>query len=433
MANQTTLTFAGDADKLEKASKDAEKAISGVGDQAKSSAQDFDNAGKSGADLTDRIGKLGAGVDGASTAIDDASGILQGWIDLQNQSYERSQKQARAANDVAQAQEDLNQAYRDGKQAAIDADQAAVDLQQAQLDQKNATKALADAIKEHGRNSAEARQAGIDLAQTGVDIKQAQEDAAQATRDASQANIDAKSAQLDLNDAQREAAPPDVQKWSDQLGAFAPVLQGITGIVGLYTAAQWALNSATLAWPVVWIIAAIAAVIAIIILIVKHWDTVKKAGSVAWNAIKAAAANTWEFLKKIPGWLGDAFKGIAKAITWPFRTAFNFIADAWNHTIGGLQFSIPSWVPGIGGNSFGVPNIPHFHTGGVVPGGPGSEMLAVLQGGEKISHDTGGGSSDNFIPIGSDGSQLGDLLVQLIAAAVARKGGRPGQLGLRTA
>jgi hypothetical protein len=260
---------------------------------------------------------------------------------------------------------------------------------QARLDQANALKAYNKAVKEHGKNSAEARQAEIDLKQAGVDVKQAQEDAAQATRDGSQASIDATTAQLDLNDAQREAHPSDLSKWSSQLETITPLLQGMVGIVGLVTAAQWAWDAAMDANPIGLIIVGIGALIAGIVLLVKHWDVVKKAGAVAWGWIKDAASNAWNFIKKIPGWIGSAFKAIGSFITAPFRKAFNGISDAWNSTIGQLSWTVPGWVPGIGGNSIGVPHLPHFHQGGDVPGPPGAELLAVLQGGERVTSRAG--------------------------------------------
>lgn len=80
------------------------------------------------------------------------------------------------------------------------------------------------------------------------------------------------------------------------------------------------------------------------------------------------------------------FRGIGEGIVSAFKWAFNFVADIWNNTVGRLQFSIPSWVPGIGGNSFGVPRISKFHTGvNTVPGQPGTEMVAMLQAGERVS------------------------------------------------
>ena len=45
---------------------------------------------------------------------------------------------------------------------------------------------------------------------------------------------------------------------------------------------------------------------------------------------------------------------------------FNAIAKVWNNTVGKLSFKIPSWVPGIGGKGFDVPNIPMLANGGIV-------------------------------------------------------------------
>lgn len=417
--NTLTLDFAGDATKLQKAAKQASSAVEDVGSSAKDAGEDFSKSEKSSATFTDKIGKLGAGISGMSDAVDQAGGLLSDFNQLQNAGYERAQKLARANVDVKQAQEDLNQALRDGSQAAIDADQAEVDLKQARLDQANALKAYNDAVKQHGRNSAEAQQASIDLAQAGVDVKQAQEDQAQATRDASQATIDAKTAQLDLNDAQREAHPTDLSKFADQLDSVTPLLQGLIGIVGLVTAAQWAWNAAQFASPTTWIVAGIVALIAVVVLLVKHWDKVKKAGAAAWGWIKTAASNTWDFLKKIPGWIGQAFAKIADVISWPYRKAFNLIADAWNNTIGRLSWTVPGWIPGIGGNTISVPNLPHFHTGGMVPGAPGSEMLAVLQAGERVIPASGSAAEMVHVVVTIDR----DVLVDAYAKGTRRRFG----------
>lgn len=420
MGNTMTLEFAGDATKLQRAGKQATGAIDDVGTAAKTSGDDFKKAGTESVSYTDKIGKLGAGISGMTDAIDVAGGSLQAIIDIQSAGKQKAAALARANLDVAQAQEDYNQALRDGKQAAIDSDQAEVDLEQARLDQATALKEYNTAVKEHGRNSAEARQAQIDLKQAGVDVKQAQEDAAQATRDASQANIDAKGAQLDLNDAMTEAHPPELQGWADKLNLLSPLLSAVVGVVGLVTAAQWAWNASLLASPVTWIVLGIAAVIAGIVLLVKNWDTVKRAGAAAWDWIKKAASNTWTFLKKIPGWLGTAFKGLASVLTWPFRTAFNAIADLWNNTVGRLSFSVPGWVPGIGGKGFSVPNIPKFHSGvDSVPGPPGSEMLAVLQAGERVTPAGGGGGDVVHVVVKIDR----DTLIEATTKGVRRRGG----------
>lgn len=382
--NTLTLEFAGDASKLQKAAKQSESAVEDVGKSATSAGDDFNKASKESSGFTDKIGKLGSGVTGMTDAIDSASGVLGAFNDIQNQGYEKAQRLARATVDVRQAQEDLNQAQRDGKQAEIDLGQAHVDLAQAQLDSKNAHDAYLKAVKKSGANSREAQQALIDYQQTAVDVRQANEDAAQATRDASQASIDATSAQLDLNDAQREAHPSDLSNWASQLETIAPLMQGMVGIIGLVTAAQWLWNIAMDANPIGLIILGIGALIAGIVLLVKNWDWVKRVGAAAWEYIKYGAEKAWNFIKKIPGWIGGAFKSIVSFITAPFRKAFNGIADAWNNTIGRLSWTVPGWIPGIGGNTISVPHLPKFHTGGVVPGVAGQEVPIMALAGEEV-------------------------------------------------
>lgn len=124
--------------------------------------------------------------------------------------------------------------------------------------------------------------------------------------------------------------------------------------------------------------------------IVKHWGAVS-------DGFHTAAIT-----------LGNIAIDAANAILWPFRQAFNAIADIWNNTIGGLSFHIPDWVPGIGGKGFTVPKIGHwdaiaaisngsgapasggrgsktrFADGGFVPGRPGQPVDAVVHGGELI-------------------------------------------------
>jgi hypothetical protein len=51
-----------------------------------------------------------------------------------------------------------------------------------------------------------------------------------------------------------------------------------------------------------------------------------------------------------------------------FKTIFNGIASVWNNTIGKFSFKVPSWVPGIGGKGFDMPDIPMLANGGIVTG-----------------------------------------------------------------
>ena len=40
----------------------------------------------------------------------------------------------------------------------------------------------------------------------------------------------------------------------------------------------------------------------------------------------------------------------------------------WNNTVGKLNFKLPSWIPGIGGLGFSMPQIPMLANGGIVTG-----------------------------------------------------------------
>ncbi|MDM4721161.1 hypothetical protein QTQ03_16710 [Micromonospora sp. WMMA1363] len=353
---------------------------------------DFGRAAKQSSGLTDRMAKLGNIVDGASTAIGDAAGTMQALADIETSTARKAAEHARALNDLEQAQADVNQALIDGKQATLDVGQAHLDAEQAVLDAETAQQEYNEAVKEHGKNSAEARQASLDLRQAQEDLKQANLDVEQATQDATQATIDAESAQLDANEAMMAANPPDLQKWADQMNLVAPLLQGLVGVVALVTAAQWAWNAAQLASPVTWIIIGIVALVAAIILIATKTDWFARAWRASWKWIKDAASGAWNFIRRIPGWTASAFGKIASVISWPYRMAFNLISTAWNSTVGRLRWTVPSWVPKVGGNSISAPRLPKFHSGGKVPGPPGSEMLAVLQAGETVTPaGTGGG------------------------------------------
>lgn len=128
-----------------------------------------------------------------------------------------------------------------------------------------------------------------------------------------------------------------------------------TVATGAATAAQWAWNAAVSANPIGLIILAIAALIAGIVLLVKNWDTVKRVGSAAWDGIKSA----WNAA-------GDFFSGLGDRISGVFRGAFNFVAAGWNNTVGKLSWTVPDWIPGIGGNTLSVPKIPMLAEGGTV-------------------------------------------------------------------
>jgi phage-related protein len=170
---------------------------------------------------------------------------------------------------------------------------------------------------------------------------------------------------------------------------------------GALTIAQRGLNLAMRANPIGLVITALFAVGAALVLAWKKSETFRKVVTGALRGIVAVA------------------KGVGSAISAPFRAAFRAVRSAWNSTVGGKGFSIPDWVPIIGGKTF---RIPRMHTGGRVPGPPGSEHLAILQAGEEVT-PAGAGGGRLVLELRSDGTALGDALVQIIANTVRVRGG----------
>jgi len=119
--------------------------------------------------------------------------------------------------------------------------------------------------------------------------------------------------------------------------------------------------------------------------------------AIGWVSDRIAGLVKWA--GGIPGRISAKVSGAFDGIKDAFRSAINWIINKWND----LSFSIPgvdTHIPGVGtvgGFTIGTPNIPTFHAGGVMPGAPGTEGLALLQAGERINPAgrSGGGVTIN--------------------------------------
>jgi TP901 family phage tail tape measure protein len=175
------------------------------------------------------------------------------------------------------------------------------------------------------------------------------------------------------------------------------------------------------------------------------WSAITGAINTAWNIIKGAffniisgIATVWGFFQTAKDIIGSVFTNIADAISGPFKTAFNFISDAWNNTVGKLSWSVPGWVPIIGGNKIEAPKLPRFAEGGMfnadLGGGSG---LAVLHDNEMILNPQqqkalfsgkglgGGGPIYNInvnVSATADKAAVGQTIVEAIAAYERRAG-----------
>lgn len=144
--------------------------------------------------------------------------------------------------------------------------------------------------------------------------------------------------------------------------------------------------------PIGLVIGAVTLLSAGIILLVKNWDYVREQMKLTWDGIKIMFTDGVNVLI-----------GLAEAWANMWVKAANTIIGALNK----IKFSMPSWVPGVGGKSFGINiplaeevKLPRFEHGGMVPGARGSAVPIMAHGGEQI------------IPAGNVGSS-GDVYVNL--------------------
>lgn len=174
------------------------------------------------------------------------------------------------------------------------------------------------------------------------------------------------------------------------------IYNGITTVVRAATMAwagvQWLLNAALSANPIGIVVVLIAALIAALVYAWNNSETFRSVVIGVWNAVKNAVSSAVTGVigfvtRLISGFrsaastIGSIFSSVGRAISAPFIAAFNAIKSMWNNTVGRISFTIPSWVPIVGGRGF---SMPRFHTGGVVPGAPGQEVMAILQAGETV-------------------------------------------------
>lgn len=205
--------------------------------------------------------------------------------------------------------------------------------------------------------------------------------------------------------------------------AHAVASVAVSAATKTWAAVQWLLNVALTANPIGLIIVGIGLLVAAVVWIATKTTWFQTAWKYAWAGIKAVAMGVWNWLRELPGKIGSVFLKVAEFIGRPFRAAFNAVASAWNNTVGRLRFTVPSWVPGIGGNTIAAPTLPtfKFHAGGRVPGVPGQEVMAILQAGERVS--AGGAGGAGGVVFVSAGRDVDDALVAIMQRAVKGRGG----------
>jgi hypothetical protein len=214
-----------------------------------------------------------------------------------------------------------------------------------------------------------------------------------------------------------EAVLPFLQKMGQWAQDHTTTFVIIAGLIAGIAAAVVIANAAITAWgvatkvltgiqlvfnavmamnPISLIVIAIAALIAGLVLAYKHFDSFRAIVDTVGRAIKTG------FLVYF-----TVIKTEAEILFFVFKTLFNGIATLWNNSVGKLSFKAPSWVPGLGGKGFEVPNIPMLAAGGIVT----SPTLAMIgeRGPEAVIPLTGpnagagmGGTNVNINVNGGD-------------------------------
>lgn len=206
-------------------------------------------------------------------------------------------------------------------------------------------------------------------------------------------------------------------------GAAAPVLMAVGPImkgVGLATKGLSSAMSFLAANPIVLVIVAVAALVAGLVIAYKKSETFRAIVDRAFRVVADAGRWLWERMLKpafdgIRGgfdWVmraaktfGRAWSGVMRAggkavdlLTSPYRAGLNLLSSGIEKVVNGAAgainripaISIPSWVPGIGGRSFSLPNvptisIPRLHSGGRFrTASAGGEGLALLKDQETV-------------------------------------------------
>ena len=128
------------------------------------------------------------------------------------------------------------------------------------------------------------------------------------------------------------------------------------------------------------------------------------------TSLYASAMNVWNAILSLPGKLKTGFLKLV-------RVPFQAITDLWNDKIAGMipKMSIPDWVPGLGGHSFGpFPGpLTMFADGGMVSrptlgmvGEAGPEAIIPLKGGN--------------VPVKLSGEQYSDKTINTLIHGLAR-------------
>jgi phage-related minor tail protein len=201
---------------------------------------------------------------------------------------------------------------------------------------------------------------------------------------------------------------PVIDAIAPKLAAFSAWAQANPGlmkiVVGTFvalTAAVVALNIAMSLNPVSLIVIGLGLLVAGLAAAYIRFEAFRKVVDLVFGAIKFGVTEVAIPYIKM---LVNVWKGV-----------FNAIASIWNNTLGKISFTVPNWIPKIGGAGFSFPQIPMLAEGGIVSsptlaiiGEAGPEAVVPL---DRMGSMTGGSPTNVTINVnGGDPNAVVDAL-----------------------
>lgn len=227
-------------------------------------------------------------------------------------------------------------------------------------------------------------------------------------------------------------------------GAVIPAVQGVLTKLGLMTAAttaqatategatvaQTALNTSFSLSPIGAVVLALGALVAAGVLVVKNWDTIKKAASVVWQTVQDVWDKILGVVQAVPSALAAAGKGMWDWIVTGLKGVLNIgigllekFANAALDSVT-APVGILNKIPGVKSVIPDIPNIhiPRLASGGIVS----SPTLALIgeRGPEAVVPLGGGAGGPMTVVLNVDGRRLADIVVAGINQAAGRGGPR---------
>lgn len=122
--------------------------------------------------------------------------------------------------------------------------------------------------------------------------------------------------------------------------------------------------------------------------ITKHWDDIKAGASAVWKWIVGRFNALVDFITSLPGRIAKGAKNMWNGLVDAFKGAINWIIGLWNKLDLSLQIGpFPSWVPEIGGKTFGIPDLfpdlPMLARGGVIEPRNGGTAAIMGEAGQR--------------------------------------------------